>query len=96
MPRAQHYRVFQDMSVRCTHVNNHQGFKGALAPFVRTAPNLGVTMNSRALGITVCEIKLTFSNMHLWGIHIFLSFSSHGFKLSGAHVFRVVFGKRGC
>lgn len=53
-------------------------------------------MNSRVLGITVCEIKHTFSNIYGESTFFPLSFSSQGAELSKAHVFHVVFGNQSC
>lgn len=65
MLRAQHHHVFQNTSIRYTvYFNTHQGFKGVLVPLMHTAQTPGVMMNSHVLGITVCKIKPTFSNIY--------------------------------
>lgn len=63
--------------------NNHRGFIRALVRFAHTAQIQGVTLNSHVLGITVCEIKLTFSK--IYGECTFFPLLVTG--LSSAHVF---------
>lgn len=84
--------MFFRTSLSGRRFNNHRGFIRVLVRFTHTAQIQGVTMNSHVLGITVCEIKLTFSK--IYGECTFFPLLVTG--LSSAHVFHVVFGNQSC